>query len=66
MLNREIDEKWLCPLIQGYVGQIQTYINSKKLEYVVISRRAKDRAGTRYSHRGIDDDGNVANFVETE
>lgn len=25
-----------------------------------------DRAGLRYQRRGIDDDANVANFVETE
>lgn len=31
-----------------------------------MSRRSCKRAGTRYNARGIDDDGNVANFVETE
>lgn len=32
----------------------------------IISRQASRRAGTRFNSRGIDDDGNVANFVETE
>ncbi|RYP49632.1 hypothetical protein DL768_004674 [Monosporascus sp. mg162] len=32
----------------------------------VISRLSCKRAGTRFNSRGIDDDGNVANFVETE
>jgi len=32
----------------------------------LISRRSFRRAGLRYRRRGIDDDGNVANFVETE
>ncbi|SPN96917.1 related to phosphatidylinositol phosphate phosphatase [Cephalotrichum gorgonifer] len=32
----------------------------------VISRLSCKRAGTRFNARGIDDDGNVANFVETE
>ncbi|KAF3481739.1 SacI domain and endonuclease/exonuclease/phosphatase family protein [Arthroderma uncinatum] len=32
----------------------------------VISRLSSRRAGTRFNARGIDDDGNVANFVETE
>ena len=32
----------------------------------VISRLSSRRAGTRLNSRGIDDDGNVANFVETE
>ncbi|KAI0600222.1 SacI homology domain-containing protein [Biscogniauxia sp. FL1348] len=32
----------------------------------VISRLSCKRAGTRFNSRGIDDEGNVANFVETE
>ncbi len=32
----------------------------------VISRLSCRRAGTRFNARGIDDEGNVANFVETE
>ncbi|KAL3451334.1 SacI homology domain-containing protein [Aspergillus insuetus] len=32
----------------------------------LISRLSSRRAGTRFNARGIDDDGNVANFVETE
>ena len=41
-------------------------MNSKKLEYILISRRSNKRAGTRYTHRGVDDEGQVANLVETE
>lgn len=32
----------------------------------LISRLSCRRAGTRFNSRGIDDDGHVANFVETE
>ncbi|KAI5237129.1 hypothetical protein E4T42_09247 [Aureobasidium subglaciale] len=32
----------------------------------LLSRLSCRRAGTRFNARGIDDDGNVANFVETE
>ena len=32
----------------------------------LISRRSVERPGLRYLRRGIDDDGNTANFVETE
>ena len=39
---------------------------SALVDYVLISRRSRDRAGLRYQRRGIDDDANVANFVETE
>lgn len=36
------------------------------MEIVLISRRSQKRGGTRYNARGVDDDGRVANFVETE
>jgi hypothetical protein len=36
------------------------------VDIVLISRRSRDRAGLRFQRRGIDEDGNVANFVETE
>ncbi|CAO1634899.1 unnamed protein product [Parajaminaea phylloscopi] len=32
----------------------------------LVSRLSWRRAGTRFNTRGVDDDGNVANFVETE
>lgn len=38
----------------------------KKFDITVISRRSTKRAGLRYLRRGIDDDGNVANNVESE
>lgn len=38
----------------------------KKYDITVISRRSIKRAGLRYLRRGIDEEGNVANSVETE
>ncbi|KAL2127260.1 hypothetical protein VTI74DRAFT_11009 [Chaetomium olivicolor] len=38
----------------------------KKFDITVISRRSVKRAGLRYLRRGIDEDGNVANSVESE
>jgi hypothetical protein len=35
-------------------------------QYALITRRSNSRAGTRYHSRGIDLNGNVSNFVETE
>ena len=34
--------------------------------FLLISRVGSKRAGTRFLTRGVDDDGNTANFVETE
>jgi hypothetical protein len=38
----------------------------RKVRIGLISRRNRYRLGTRFRRRGIDDNGNVANFVETE
>lgn len=35
-------------------------------DYIVISRRSRDRAGLRYQRRGVDEEAHVANFVESE
>lgn len=40
--------------------------NQRDFLLTLISRRSVKRAGLRYLRRGIDDDGNVANYVETE
>ncbi|KAK6534596.1 inositol polyphosphate 5-phosphatase [Arthrobotrys megalospora] len=37
-----------------------------KTHITIISRLSCRRAGTRFNSRGMDDDGHVANFVETE
>lgn len=38
----------------------------RDLKLTLLSRRRNGMAGTRFNARGIDEDGNVANFVETE
>ncbi|KAI0142258.1 SacI homology domain-containing protein [Xylariaceae sp. FL1272] len=40
--------------------------SEKKYAITVVSRRSIKRAGLRYLRRGIDDEGNTANSVETE
>ncbi|KAI9019211.1 SacI homology domain-containing protein [Phycomyces nitens] len=52
--------------IRGYVGTEHVRIDDEKLELSVISKLSCKRAGTRFNSRGIDDNGHVANFVETE
>ncbi|KAH9857173.1 SacI homology domain-containing protein [Lenzites betulinus] len=52
------------PIVRDPVAQEQG--TTASVEYIIISRRSRDRAGLRYQRRGIDDDANVANFVETE
>lgn len=40
--------------------------SEQKFLLTVVSRRSTERAGLRYLRRGIDDEGNTANGVETE
>ena len=41
-------------------------VNNNQLDIFLITRRSKNNAGTRFNTRGINDDGNAANFCETE
>ena len=41
-------------------------INNRDLLFLLISRRSRSRAGTRFFTRGIDDHGDTANFNESE
>ncbi|EAY07810.1 SacI homology domain containing protein [Trichomonas vaginalis G3] len=53
----------LCqPVIAGFI----TSFKAEKFEFALISRRDAARAGTRFWMRGADEEGHVANFVETE
>ena len=61
-----IDYNFITPIICGYVGMFNYMINGIFLQIILITRRSKNFAGTRYNTRGINDDGNVANFCESE
>lgn len=63
---------YVLPIMQGYC-QISAFDipedgaeDPVPVDYVLISRRSRDRAGLRYQRRGVDDEAHVANFVETE
>ncbi|OCF78932.1 inositol polyphosphate-5-phosphatase F [Kwoniella mangroviensis CBS 8886] len=70
---------YVIPMMQGWVQSAsftipippnplepEKSLGAVPLDLVVISRRSRDRAGLRYQRRGIDDEGHVANMVETE
>ncbi|XP_055891837.1 phosphatidylinositol-3-phosphatase SAC1-like isoform X1 [Biomphalaria glabrata] len=58
--------RFCLPMILGYVSVNSIKVNGKTLEYVLVSRRSIYRAGTRFNVRGLDLQGQAANFVETE
>lgn len=58
--------RFILPVLQGSVELRSATINNRDLLFLLISRRSRHRAGTRYFVRGIDAQGNTANYNETE
>ncbi len=62
-----MDTRWIQPIIMGYLNECHFEVDQHiDIHLILISRRNRHRAGVRMHCRGIDDDGNVANYVETE
>ncbi|KAL7987653.1 hypothetical protein Chor_006572 [Crotalus horridus] len=57
---------WLLKVICGVVDIRTLYASHKKAKACLISRISCERAGARFHIRGVNDDGHVSNFVETE
>ncbi|KRZ31596.1 Polyphosphoinositide phosphatase [Trichinella pseudospiralis] len=66
MVEAGIKAQWLLPLVHGFVGHFPINLPSCCLRLVLIARRSKKFAGTRFLKRGASYDGDVANEVETE
>eukprot|EP00903_Cladosiphon_okamuranus_P018570 g17093.t1 len=60
-------DRWLTPVMSGFL-QVERGCRAgeRAFDVMFVSRRSRLRQGARYTRRGIDDRGNVANFVETE
>ncbi|KAJ3010129.1 UNVERIFIED_CONTAM: inositol polyphosphate 5-phosphatase [Siphonaria sp. JEL0065] len=59
----------LIQAIQGFIGTVSipsSSSSSSPLKLSLISRLGCKNAGTRFNARGINDEGHVSNFVETE
>ncbi|KAI9571915.1 SacI homology domain-containing protein [Boletus coccyginus] len=57
---------WLIPLIHGHVDQAKLNVLGRVIFVTLIARRSRHYAGARYLTRGVNEEGNVANEVETE
>ena len=53
-------------MIQGSISYYKLRFSNNENEVILISRKSNKHGGTRFNARGIDNAGNVANFVETE
>lgn len=60
-------DRWLTPVMSGFLQvERDCRAGERAFDVMFVSRRSRLRQGTRYTRRGVDDGGNVANFVETE
>ncbi|KAG0052780.1 hypothetical protein BGZ83_002134 [Gryganskiella cystojenkinii] len=57
---------FILPIVNGFAEIKSVEINNRAFTFALFSRRSRHRAGTRYFSRGIDAQGNVSNFNETE
>lgn len=65
--KQALDEnRFLTTVIRGFAQSVRAVIGAKTALLTVISKQSWKRTGTRFNVRGVDDNGNVANFVETE
>lgn len=58
--------EWFQPIIHGFIDQASISIYGRKIYITIIARRSHHFAGARFLKRGVNDQGNVANEVETE
>lgn len=59
-------DRWLLRLMCGSVEVKTLYCGRHQAKACLVSRFGCERAGTRFSMRGVDDGGHVAGFFETE
>lgn len=58
------NNRFFTTVIRGFAKSVN--LGARGDTITIVSKQSWKRAGTRFNARGIDDDGNVANFVETE
>lgn len=65
--SQEYSTSWILPIVYGFIRQKTFKLqDSAHLVCILIARRSRHFAGTRYLRRGVDCTGMVANEVESE
>ena len=59
-------DPYILPAVYGMMSITNTSIKGNYLTFALITRRSRHRTGTRYLSRGIDEEGHVSNYNETE
>ncbi|GAC98907.1 hypothetical protein PHSY_006502 [Pseudozyma hubeiensis SY62] len=58
--------EWVLPLVYGFVDQAKLSVLNRTVYTTLIARRSRHFAGARFLKRGVNEQGHVANDVETE
>lgn len=59
-------DPYILPVMFGMMRITPAKVKGTLFVFALITRRSRHRAGTRYFSRGIDDEGHVSNYNETE
>lgn len=59
-------DPYILPIMFGMLRITPAKVKSTAFTFALITRRSRHRGGTRYFSRGIDENGNVSNYNETE
>ncbi|KAE8134286.1 SacI homology domain-containing protein [Aspergillus pseudotamarii] len=59
-------DPYILPVMYGMLRITPAKVKSTTFTFALITRRSRHRAGTRYFSRGIDEQGHVSNYNETE
>jgi hypothetical protein len=59
-------DPFILPVMFGMMEIRNTSVKGNPFTFVLVSRRSRHRAGTRYFSRGLDESGHASNFNETE
>ncbi|KAL2808612.1 SacI homology domain-containing protein [Aspergillus granulosus] len=59
-------DPYILPVFFGMLRITPAKVKSTDFTFALITRRSRHRAGTRYFSRGIDEQGQVSNYNETE
>ncbi|SCW03809.1 LAFE_0G18690g1_1 [Lachancea fermentati] len=57
---------WFQAIIHGFIDQVNVSVWGRSVYITLLARRSHHFAGARYLKRGVNNDGYVANEVETE
>ena len=59
-------DPYILPVMSGMLKIVAAKIKQTNITFSLLTRRSRHRAGTRYFSRGIDEQGHVSNYNETE